>query len=208
MKVEEPFEKLHRESPHKHGELGSNQTAISTKSDADRRSPGEIYTIGHSNYPANQFLTLLSEFHIELLVDIRRFAGSKKWPQFSQKQLIDELKKVGIQYMHMEALGGRRKLSKDSKNINWRHPSFRAYADYMQTTPFLAAIHELEALAIKQITVIMCSEVLWWRCHRALVSDFLKSKDWIVYHIMGPNKMILHPYTSVAKIVNGHLSYQ
>ena len=177
--------------------------------DLPSAAPGPvIYTIGHSNYPADQFLALLTAFNIELLVDIRRFPVSRKWPQFGQEALEADLKMAGIRYLHMESLGGRRKLNKDSKNTGWRHPSFRAYADYMETPAFVTAVRDLESIAKEQRTAIMCSEVLWWRCHRALVSDYLKANGWEVYHITGPHKITLHPYTSVAQIKKGGLTYR
>lgn len=167
-----------------------------------------IYTIGHSNRSEAEFLTLLREFQIQLLVDIRRFPGSAKWPQFSQAHLQHALQEHGIQYVHLEALGGRRSIHKDSANVAWRNASFRAYADYMETPAFAAGIEELERLARQHTTVIMCAEAVWWRCHRSLVSDYLKNAGWQVYHIMGRAKATAHPYTAAAKIVNGHLSYR
>jgi len=202
--MESPVNKLPDRDP---------ETNIDTGPDSISAEPADtakplLYTIGHSNYPVEQFLALLAAFKIELLVDIRRFAGSRKWPQYGQEQLRVHLKKAGIHYLHMESLGGRRKLNKASRNTNWRHPSFRAYADYMETPAFEEAVQALEVLARKQTTAIMCSEVLWWRCHRALVSDYLKARGWTVYHIMGPHTITLHPYTSVAKIINGQLRYR
>jgi len=170
--------------------------------------PRTIFTIGHSNRSESEFLTLLAAQKIELLVDIRRFPGSKKWPQFSKSQLAIRLPQSGILYQHMESLGGRRTPNKNSLNTRWRHPSFSAYADYMETTAFLEAVGELEVLALGKTTAIMCSEALWWRCHRALVADFLKAKGWRVCHIMGTSKTTEHPYTSVAIVNNGILTYR
>jgi len=170
--------------------------------------PPVIYTIGHSNRSESEFLSLLKAFNIALLVDIRRFAGSAKWPQFSQGHLQQFLPGQGIGYLHLEALGGRRKIHKDSKNLAWRNPSFRAYADYTETNAFADAIGQLEVLAHQQLTAIMCAEAVWWRCHRALVADFLKAAGWQVYHIMGHGKATVHPYTSASQLINGHLSYR
>jgi len=170
--------------------------------------PPTIYTIGHSNRSESEFISLLEQHHILLLVDIRRFPGSKKYPQFSKTQLADSLREKQIEYLHMESLGGRRAPDKASLNTRWKHPSFRAYADYMETPAFLAAIGELSTMALNKSTAIMCSEAVWWRCHRAMIADYLKAKGWQVCHIMGTSKTTSHPYTSVAVVNNGHLTYR
>lgn len=107
----------------------------------------------------------------------------------------------------MTDLGGRRKMKKDSKNIRWNNTSFRGYADYMETEAFEQAIEKLEQLALEQPTTIMCAEAVWWRCHRSMVADYLKAKDWTVLHIMGLGKVQEHNYTSPALIVHGKVSY-
>jgi uncharacterized protein (DUF488 family) len=141
------------------------------------------------------------------LADIRSFPGSRKFPQFNKENLEVSLPENGIEYVHLKKLGGRRKVNPDSKNISWRHLAFRAYADYMETSDFKEGIEELEKIAQRQRTAYMCSEAVWWRCHRSMVSDYLKSKGWKVMHIMAIEKEEEHPYTSPAKIVNEQLSY-
>jgi uncharacterized protein (DUF488 family) len=167
----------------------------------------EIYTIGHSNRSIDEFISLLREFGIKLLVDIRRYPGSKRLPHFNKDVLEKELGENDIMYHHLEGLGGRRPAKKESRNTAWRHSAFRGYADYMQTDEFKEAIDELERMAEEQLTAYMCSEAVWWSCHRALVSDYLKWKGWKVMHIMGEGKATEHPYTAPAKIVNGKLNY-
>ena len=135
-----------------------------------------IYTIGHSTRSNKEFLAMLHSFEIKILVDIRSLPGSRKFPQFNKENLEISLKRSGIQYIHLPGLGGRRKVKKDSKNTRWKKAPFRAYADYMETEEFKKAITELEQIALMQPTVYMCSEAVWWRCHRSLVSDFLKAK--------------------------------
>ena len=166
-----------------------------------------IFTIGHSTRTLEEFITLLKNSDIQLLADIRSYPGSKRFPHFNKEALQKTLPEQGIAYQHFPALGGRRKTSKDSKNTAWKNTAFRGYADYMETDDFKNAITELEAAAQKQTTAYMCSEAVWWSCHRSLVSDHLKLKGWKVIHIMGENKSQEHPYTSPAKIVNGKLSY-
>lgn len=95
----------------------------------------------------------------------------------------------------------------DSKNSGWRNASFRGYADYMETGAFHKAIQELERLAVSRRTAYMCSEAVWWRCHRSLISDYLKNAGWTVIHIMGIGKGEEHPYTAPAMIINGKLLY-
>ena len=166
-----------------------------------------IFTIGHSTRTPEEFIQFLKNFEIKLLADIRSYPGSKRFPHFNKEALQRTLSENNILYQHFPALGGRRKANKDSKNTAWKNSAFRGYADYMETDDFKNAILELEAVALKKTTAYMCSEAVWWRCHRSLVSDHLKWKGWQVMHIMGENKIQEHPYTSPAKIVNGQLSY-
>ncbi len=168
----------------------------------------EVWTIGHSTRSLDEFVDMLKSFQIEVVVDIRNFPGSKKYPQFNKKELEDSLPKNNLKYIHLKNLGGRRKAKSDSKNTSWRHPAFRGYADYMETGTFNDGIKELEEIAIMQRTAYLCSEAVWWRCHRSLISDSLKAKHWKVMHIMGINKAEEHPYTQPARIVDGTLTYK
>ncbi|HEX7366537.1 MAG TPA: DUF488 domain-containing protein [Pelobium sp.] len=166
-----------------------------------------IWTIGHSTLTAATFLAILQHYQIELLVDVRRFPGSRKFPWFNQDNLESFLNQNGISYIHIASLGGRRKPNPESENIKWRHPAFRAYADFMESDEFSIGITELEQLALQKVTSIMCSEVLWWRCHRSMIADYLKSKGWKVMHIFSEENAAEHPYTQPAKIVSGDLTY-
>ncbi|CAN5322676.1 DUF488 domain-containing protein [soil metagenome] len=166
-----------------------------------------IYTIGHSTHSIAEFLNMLLSFEIKILVDIRSLPGSRKFPQFNKEDLKNSLEEIGIQYIHLAELGGRRKVKKDSKNNRWNNDSFRGYADYMETDAFKNAIVKLEQIALKQTTAYMCSEAVWWRCHRSMVSDYLKAKDWNVLHIMAKGKAQEHKYTSPARIVDGEVLY-
>ena len=168
----------------------------------------QIWTIGHSTHPLEEFVEWLNAHQIEQLVDIRRYPGSRKYPHFNREALAESLPKNGISYCHFENLGGRRKAKPDSVNQVWRHPSFQGYADYMETAEFKATVEELKGIATEKRTTIMCSEAVWWSCHRAMVSDYLKAENWKVLHIMAPNKTTEHPYTKPAKIENGKLVYK
>src|SRR5690349_16505641 len=132
-----------------------------------------VYTIGHSTHAIEVFISMLQSFSIELVADIRNFPGSRRYPQFNKDNLEISLQQAGINYIHLKELGGRRKPLPNSINTNWRNEAFRGYADYMQTDEFKNGMIKLEELASKQRTAYMCSEAVWWRCHRALVSDYL-----------------------------------
>jgi uncharacterized protein (DUF488 family) len=171
------------------------------------KPPKLIYTIGHSTHSIEEFLAMLQSFNIETLADIRNFPGSKRFPHFNSDTLARSLQETGIHYQHFKALGGRRKPLKDSKNTGWRLAAFRGYADYMETPEFQQALTELQSVAESSTTAYMCSEAVWWSCHRSLVSDQLKNKGWKVLHIMKAGKADEHPYTKPARIVNGVLTY-
>jgi uncharacterized protein (DUF488 family) len=166
-----------------------------------------IWTIGHSTRAIEDFISALEVNGIKLIADVRLLPGSKRYPQFNQDALTESLSQTGISYEHFPELGGRRKPKPDSRNSAWRNESFRGYADHMETEEFRKGIERLSDLAGKiGPTAIMCAEAVWWRCHRALISDFLKARGVEVLHIMDA-KTELHPFTSAARIVNGQLSY-
>ena len=171
------------------------------------RSSIHIWTIGHSTRGADEFIALLNENSIEALADVRSFPGSRKFPQFNAEALAVSLPAAGIEYVPYKKLGGRRKARPDSPHTVWRNDAFRGYADYMDTDDFKKGINELLQLVAKTRSAIMCSEAVWWRCHRSMISDHLKSIGVTVTHIMAPGKAEKHPYTAAAKIVSGKLVY-
>jgi uncharacterized protein (DUF488 family) len=167
----------------------------------------DIWTIGHSRRSAEEFLELLQAYGIEALADVRRFAVSRRFPHFSQMELFKTMTKSGIEYVHFSELGGRRRPSPDSPNTAWRNESFRGYADYMMTPTFEKGVSRLTELADHKRTAIVCAEAVWWRCHRALIADYLKARGVTVIHIMGKNSSQEHPFTSAARMVDGKLDY-
>ncbi len=167
-----------------------------------------IWTIGHSTHSFEEFLGMLHAFDIEVIADIRNYPGSRRYPHFNKDQLEVSLPENNIQYTHLKDLGGRRKADPDSKNTAWRHSAFRGYADYMETSSFEQGLTQLLGIALKHRTAYMCSEAVWWRCHRAMISDYLKVQGWKVMHILNAKKEEEHPYTSPARIVNGKLNYE
>lgn len=171
--------------------------------------PPDVYTIGHSNQASEALIALLQTHGIEVLVDIRRFPGSRRLPQFNRENLEAALAEAGIEYVWMEALGGRRAKRKDfdSPNLGLRNDSFRNYADYMLTDEFRAAMNELETIAAARRTAIMCSESLFWRCHRRLVSDDLVARGGTVTHIFPDGKTQPHTLTAEAHVAAGVVTY-
>jgi uncharacterized protein (DUF488 family) len=167
-----------------------------------------IWTIGHSTREIDEFISLLKGNEMKLLVDVRAFPGSKRYPQFNKDALAGSLVANGIRYEHFPELGGKRKSKPDSRNTEWRNASFRGYADYMEAEQFQEGIERLLDIAAEGgPAAIMCAEAVWWRCHRSLIADYLKAHGVEVLHILGANKIDPHPYTSAARIVNGELNY-
>lgn len=130
-----------------------------------------MMTIGHSTLGIEAFLRALQDNGVRTLVDVRRFPGSRRHPQFSQAALFRSLEEVGISGVWREGLGGRREAVPGSVNTGWKNERFRGYADYMQTAAFEAEIDWLVGLREIENTVVMCAEALPWRCHRSLVAD-------------------------------------
>jgi uncharacterized protein (DUF488 family) len=168
----------------------------------------ELWTVGHSTRPLEEFIELLRSFQIRVLIDVRSFPGSRRYPHFNLELLNVSLPEAGIDYRHFPELGGRRRALADSINMAWRNKTFRGYADYMETAEFREGVARLREVATEARTSIMCAEAVWWRCHRSLISDYLKAEGVEVNHIMAVGKSESHPFTSAARIVNGELSYR
>ena len=168
----------------------------------------KLWTIGHSTRSIDEFIEALKSFAIQTLVDVRSFPGSRRYPQFNKENLKVSLAEAGIGYLHLPELGGRRRAKPDSLNMAWQSKTFRGYADYMETEGFQKGIARLLEVAREERTAIMCAEAVWWRCHRSLISDYLKANEVEVTHIMAAGKSEPHPFTSAASIVNGRLSYR
>jgi uncharacterized protein (DUF488 family) len=144
---------------------------------------------------------------IQRVVDIRRFPASRRYPHFNSDQLAAKLAGHGIAYTWLESLGGRRSAAPDSTNTAWRNAAFRGYADYMSSEAFTRGMEELDRRASASRVAIMCSESVWWRCHRALVADLLKSRGTTVLHILDAGRADEHPYTPAARLADGRLTY-
>lgn len=164
-----------------------------------------IHTIGHSTRSLEEFLQLLRHEAITRLADIRRFPGSKRYPHFSREAMSKSLPHAGIEYVHFEELGGRRKPRGDSVNTALRNEQFRAYADHMSTPELQAAVDRL--LDTDKRTAYMCAEAVPWRCHRNLLSDELVRRGLTVVHILGPGQRQKHELTSDARIAGDRVVY-
>ena len=155
-----------------------------------------IWTFGHSTRSPEEFISALKSFEIEVLADVRRYPGSKKYPHFNVAAMETYLPEAGIRYMPELELGGRRKPKPDSANTVWRNEAFRGYADYAETQEFEKALAKRTEVAEQKRVAYMCSEAVWWRCHRAIISDYLKERGWTVMHIMSEGVAKEHPFTA------------
>jgi len=178
---------------------------------AERREesniPDTVWTIGHSTRTGDEFVAVLESFEIELVADVRRFPGSRRLPQFESTALAERLGASGIAYHWLPSLGGRRRPNPESANVGWRHPAFRAYADHVASEEFADGLFELLMLASGLRTAVMCSEILWWRCHRRLIADVLVSLGITVMHIRSVNVAEMHTLGPPARLVRGRLLY-
>ena len=153
-------------------------------------------------------MEILRAHEVEVLVDVRTYPGSRRYPHFNREALAESLALEKIRYQHEPRLGGRRKPRPDSHNSAWRNEQFRGYADHMETEEFKLGVQELLEVAEGKRVAIMCAEAVWWRCHRSLISDYLKAKGHEVIHILDEKKVEEHPFTSAARVINGKLSYK
>jgi uncharacterized protein (DUF488 family) len=172
---------------------------------------GVMMTIGHSTLSIEAFLRALKENGVEMLVDVRRFPGSRRYPQFSQAALFESLEQAGIRGVWREGLGGRRKAQPDSLNNGWKNESFRGYADYMQTPEFQKQIDWLTDLREINQTVVMCAEAVPWRCHRSLIADAVMARGMEVEDIFvkadGESSRKPHKMTGFAQVHEGRVWY-
>ena len=167
----------------------------------------ELWTIGHSTKPIDEFVALLHSHGIARLVDVRTVPRSRHNPQFDTRILAEHLTKAALGYVHQPELGGLRKPRKDSVNTGWKNSSFRGYADYMQTQQFWDALGALMTSAMEARTAIMCAEAVPWRCHRSLIADALTSRGWAVRHIMSNTKAGAHRLTPFAVLERDPITY-
>jgi uncharacterized protein (DUF488 family) len=163
-------------------------------------------TVGHSTRTAGEFLAILQSAGIEIVVDVRAFPHSRANPQFNGQRLAQSLAEIRIAYQHIAALGGRRsrqQLLPQSPNSYWENASFRNFADYALSESFRSGLRQLRDLGGAARTAIMCSEAVWWRCHRRIIADYLLAAGDEVVHLLGPGQCQPAELTAAAEIIEG-----
>jgi uncharacterized protein (DUF488 family) len=167
-----------------------------------------VCTVGHGTLVSDAFTSLLDGAQIKCVVDVRSFPGSRHNPQFGRQEMERWMSAASIGYVWMPNLGGRRRPVEGSKHVALRHLSFRAYADYMVTPDFLAGVEALVTLADESRTAVMCSESVWWRCHRRLLADYLVLVKRVnVDHLMHDGRLSPHFLTDGVRLDGGGLIY-
>ncbi len=166
-----------------------------------------LVTVGHSNRSIGEFLEILRAHRVDAVADVRTVPRSRHNPQFHLEALSGSLAAAGIEYMHIPRLGGLRHPRKDSVNRGWRNPSFRGYADYMQTPEFAHALDELLRLASGRRVAAMCAEAVPWRCHRSLIADAASARGVGVEHLMSAARSEPHRMTKFAWVEGERVTY-
>jgi uncharacterized protein (DUF488 family) len=172
-----------------------------------KRTKKAVLTIGHSARTLEDFLHLLKSHRVSRLIDVRKLPGSTAHPYFNQDELSAALKEAGIDYLHIPALGGRRRPQADSLNGGWRNRSFQGYADYMQTDEFERGLREVIVAAARRRVALMCAEAVPWRCHRSLIADALVACGIPVEHIMSPTRRQEHTLRPFARVRGTQVTY-
>jgi len=168
----------------------------------------ELRTVGHGTLAAEDFSALVAAAGIEQVVDIRAYPGSRRNPQFGRDVMAEWLPAAGLGYRWLRGLGGRRRPVETSRHTALRNDSFRAYADHMGTAEFQDAVDELVSLAAEAPTAVMCSESVWWRCHRRLVADHLVLVRTVpTTHLMHDRRRTEHVPTDGVRLDDGQLVY-
>lgn len=147
-----------------------------------------IHSVGHGARTLEAFLTLLRAAEIETLVDIRTAPYSRRHPHFTGDALADAVRDAGMSYEHLKGLGGWRKSPPSSPHAALKEPGFRGYADHLTSADFARDYATLRTLAESHRVAFMCSESLWWKCHRRVLADRLTADGWEVRHLVTPGK--------------------
>ncbi len=166
-----------------------------------------FFSLGHSNRSLEELVELLAGAGVALVADVRTAPGSRRLPHFGRVALAAELPRHGIEYLHLPELGGLRRPRPDSPNTGWRNPSFRGYADYMQTDEWRAGLERLIELGRDRSVAMMCAEAVPWRCHRSLIADALVARGFSVLHLIGPRQTRYHTMTPLARVAGDRITY-
>jgi uncharacterized protein (DUF488 family) len=168
----------------------------------------DLLTIGHGTLAADAFADLLRSVGVGLLVDVRSYPGSRRHPQFGREQMERWVPAVGVDYRWERRLGGRRPSRPGSPNIALRNRSLRGYADHMASPEFAAALDGVLADAAERPTAVMCSESVWWRCHRRLLADAaVLARGAEVHHVLHDGQAAVHRVTDGARLADDHVVY-
>lgn len=167
----------------------------------------EVFTIGHSTHQAEEFLRLLRTHDVRQLADVRTVPRSRRHPQFGRERLDNFLRAEGITYRHFPSLGGLRKPRPNSVNTAWQNPSFRGYADHMDSDEFRHGLSNLLEFAHDVSTAVMCAEAVWWQCHRRLLADALLAQGVPVRHILGGGEAKPHVMSEFGRVCGTAVSY-
>lgn len=163
--------------------------------------PLQLLTFGHGTASQDDITAVLQGAGVQLLVDVRTAPGSLRNPHVGRAQLEHWLPEAGIGYRWERELGGFRKAAADSPDVVWRNASFRGYAGYTRTPAFISAVDRLLDDVAREVTVVMCSESLWWRCHRRIIADFVVcARGVAVSHLMHDGRFVEHAVTPGARL--------
>ena len=172
--------------------------------------PSRFYTIGHSTRTIPDFVELLREARVNMVVDVRTVPRSRTNPQFNRDIVPESLAAYQIGYEHVSELGGlrsRKNRDRPSPNLFWENESFRNYADHALTDEFRTGLAALTAIGSRSVPAIMCAEAVWWRCHRRIIADYLLAQGNTVLHILGPGKIEPAKLTDGARLTEAGVIY-
>ncbi len=169
--------------------------------------PRQVWTVGHSTHALPTFVALVRAHGVTTIADVRKLPRSRRHPHFNVDTLPASLDATGLGYTHCAGLGGLRREQPDSINRAWKNPSFRAYADYMQSDMFVAELDRLLSLGRRERVAVMCAEAVWWRCHRSLIADALVARGEPVRHILTPERAEPHVLRDFARVDDGRVTY-
>jgi uncharacterized protein (DUF488 family) len=167
-----------------------------------------VFTVGHGTLAAEALVALLRNAGVAGIVDVRSYPGSRRHPQFGREAMEQWVPAAGLDYAWLRLLGGRRPAAPASRHVALRHEAFRGYADYMETSDFLAGVDQLLVLAERRPAATMCSESVWWRCHRRLLADHLTLvRNVEVIHLMNDGRLVSHAPTDGARLAGNSVVY-
>jgi uncharacterized protein (DUF488 family) len=167
-----------------------------------------VRTLGHGSLAPDDFARVALAGGIEVVVDVRRFPGSRRHPHFGREQMAGWLSAHGLDYRWLPSLGGRRKPTPNSRSVGLRNEQFRGYADHMASPEFSEGVAELLALTASRPAAVMCAESMWWHCHRRLLADHLLLVEQVpVEHLFHDGRAVTHVPSPEARLANGLVVY-